>query len=67
MIIKEFLFSVCFISLSSNLKLSVDIFIMSVRHVFAEFQYIFVKRSCSRRDGRKHIIFSLFYKSTTFC
>ncbi len=28
-IIKEFLFSICFISLSTNLKLSIDIFIMS--------------------------------------
>ncbi len=26
---KEFLFSICFISLSTNLKLSIDIFIMS--------------------------------------
>ncbi len=26
---KEFLFSLCFISLSTNLKLSIDIFIMS--------------------------------------
>ncbi len=32
-IMKEFLFSICFISLSSNLKLSIYIFIMSVRHV----------------------------------
>ncbi len=36
---KEFLFSNCFISLSSNLKIS----IMSVRHVFAVFLFIFVK------------------------
>ncbi len=28
-IMKEFLFSICFISLSTNLKLSIDIFIMS--------------------------------------
>ncbi len=59
-IMKEFLFSICFISLSSNLQLSIDIFIMSVRHVFAEFQFIFVKRSCSRRDGRKCIMFVFF-------
>ncbi len=59
-IMKEFLFSICFISLSSNLQLSIDIFIMSVRHVFAEFQFIFVKRSCSRRDGRKRIMFVFF-------
>ncbi len=59
-IMKEFLFSISFILLSSNLKLSIDIFIMSVRHVFAEFLFIFVKRSCSRRDGRKHIMFVFF-------
>ncbi len=59
-IMKEFLFSIWFISLSSNLKLSIDIFIMSVRHVFADFRFIFVKRSCSRRDGASS--FSLFYK-----
>ncbi len=57
---KEFLFSICFISLSSNLKLSIDIFIMSVSHVFADFRFIFVKCSCSRRDGTS--LFSLFYK-----
>ncbi len=50
----------CFISLSSNLKLSIDIFVMSVRHVFAEFRLIYVKRSCSRRDGRKCIMFVFF-------
>ncbi len=61
-IMKEFLFlfSIWFISLSSNLKLSIDIFIMSVRHVFADFRFIFVKCSCSRRDGTS--LFSLFYK-----
>ncbi len=58
-IMKEFLFSIWFISLSSNLKLSIDIFIMSVSHVFADFRFIFVKRSCSRRDGTS--LFSLFY------
>ncbi len=61
-IMKEFLFlfSIWFISLSSNLKLSIDIFIMSVGHVFADFRFIFVKCSCSRRDGTS--LFSLFYK-----
>ncbi len=44
--IKEVLF--LFISLSSHLKLSVDIFIMSVRHEFAVCRFIFVKRSCLR-------------------
>ncbi len=53
-------FSICFISLSSNVKLSIDIFIMSVSQVFAEFRFIFVKRSCSRRDGRKGIMFVFF-------
>ncbi len=37
-IMKEFLFSICFISSSSILKLSIDIFIMSVRHAFADVQ-----------------------------
>ncbi len=59
-IMKEFLFSIWFISLSSNLKLSIYIFIMSVSHVFADFRFIFVKCSCSRRDGTS--LFSLFYK-----
>ncbi len=35
-IMKEFLFSTWFISLSSNLKLSIDIFIMSLSHVFVD-------------------------------
>ncbi len=59
-IMKEFLFSIWFISLSSNLKLSIDIFIMSVSHAFTYFLFIFVKCSCSRRDGTS--LFSLFYK-----
>ncbi len=61
-IMKEFLFlfSIWFISLSSNLKLSIDIFIMSVSHVFSDFRFIFVKCSCSRGDGTS--LFSLFYK-----
>ncbi len=59
-IMKEFLFSIWFISLSSNLKLSIDIFILSVSHVFADFRFIFVKCSCSRRDSTS--LFSLFYK-----
>ncbi len=61
-IMKEFLFlfSIWFISLSSNLKLSIDIFIMSVSHVFTDFRFIFVKCSCSRRDSTS--LFSLFYK-----
>ncbi len=63
-IMKEFLFSIWFISLSSNLKLSIDIFIMSVSHVFADFRFIFVKCSCSRRDSTS--LFSLFYKIILF-
>ncbi len=61
-IMKEFLFlfSIWFISLSSNLKLSIYRFIMSVRHVFADFRFIFVTCSCSRRDSTS--LFSLFYK-----
>ncbi len=59
-IMREFLFSIWFISLSSNLKLSIDIFIMSVSHVFTDFRFIFVKCSCSRGDSTS--LFSLFYK-----
>ncbi len=61
-IMKEFLFlfSIWLISLSSNLKLYIDIFIMSVSHVFADFRFIFVTYSCSRRDSTS--LFSLFYK-----
>ncbi len=33
---------------------------MSVSHVFSDFRFIFVKCSCSRRDGTS--LFSLFYK-----
>ncbi len=56
-IMKEFLFSIWFISLSSNLNLSIDTFIMSVRHVFADFRFIFVTRSYTKRR-----IIVLFYK-----
>ncbi len=63
-IMKEFLFSIWFISLSSNLKLSIDIFVMSVSHVFADFRFIFVKCSCSRGDGTS--LFSLFYKISLY-
>ncbi len=52
------------------MKLSIDIYIliMSVKQ-FAEFQFIIVKRSCSRpRRQKPHPLFSyLFYKSTMFC
>ncbi len=44
-----------FILLSDNLRLSIDIFIMSVRHVFAQLRFIFVKHSYSRLDCRKHM------------
>ncbi len=69
-IMKEFLFSIWFISLSSNIKLSIDIFIMSVSHVFADFRFIFVMRSV-RRDETVHRflyfikLFYIFYKK--FC
>ena len=55
-IMNEFLFLICCISFSSHLKLSIDIFVTSVSHVFTELWLIFVKRSCSRRDGRKRIM-----------
>ncbi len=61
-------FFICFISLSSNLKLSIDIFIMSVRQVFAEFLFIFVKSSCSRprRQKAHHVCFLYFIKAQRF-
>ncbi len=52
---KEFLLSIWFISLSSNLKLSIDIFIMSV---FADFRFIFVKLFKTRRHI---IVFFILY------
>lgn len=39
---------------------------MSVRHVFAEIQFIDVKCSYSNRDGRKHIMFVYFIKAQLF-
>ncbi len=63
-IMKEFLFSIWVIS---YLKLSLDIFIISVTQ-FVEFRFIIVKRSCSRPRRQAHPLFSsLFDKSTTFC
>ncbi len=62
-IMKEFLFAnYRIISFCSQLKLSVDIFVMSVMLVFAEFWFIFVKRQ------KAHLVlffylFILFYKS----
>ncbi len=52
----------------SNLKLSIDILIISVMKIFAEFRFNFVMRSCSRPGWQKAhtIYFLLFYKST-FC
>ncbi len=43
MIVKELLFSISFISLSSNLKLSIDIFSMSVRQCICWVWFISVK------------------------
>ncbi len=56
----------CFIiSLSDHLKLSIDIFIMSVRHIFAQLRFIFKKRSCSRpRQKVHHVCFLCFIKAT---
>ncbi len=45
---KEFFGGILIIYFCSNLKLSIDIYIMSVRKIFAEFRFIFKKRSCSR-------------------
>ncbi len=55
-------------SLDSNLKFSIDIFIMYVRHVFADFRFIFVKRSCSRlrRQKEHHVCFLCFIKAQRF-
>ncbi len=66
-IMKEFLFWIWIILFCSRLKLSIDIFIMSVRKIFAEFRCIFVKRSKTETGEIASYLFSLFYKSTTFC
>ncbi len=60
------LFSMCFILLSSHLKPSIDILFMSVRHLFAEFRFIFVKRSCSRRQKAHYVCFLYFIKTQRF-
>ncbi len=67
-IMKDFLFSICWISLSSHLKLSIDIHIMSARQVFVEFRFIFVKRSCSRLKRQKEypVCFLYFIKAQCF-
>ncbi len=45
-IMKEFLFSICFISLSTNLKLSIDIFIMSklIKHAMISWSLATLKK-----------------------
>ncbi len=45
-IMKEFLFSICFISLSTNLKLSTDIFIMSklIKHAMTSWSLATLKK-----------------------
>ncbi len=46
----------------SNLKLSIDIYIMSVRKIFAEFRFTFKKPSCSRpRRQKAHPIYFLYF------
>ncbi len=55
-------------SFCSHVKLSIDIFIISVRKIFAEFGCIFMKRSFKTETGEiANYLFSLFYKRTTLC
>ncbi len=65
---KEFCFRLELFHFEIVLKHSIDIFIMSVRQVFAEFQFIIVKRSCSRprRQKTHHVCFPYFKKSQCF-
>ncbi len=60
-IMKEFLFSIWFISLSSNLKLSIDICIMSVSHVFTDFRS-FLWSAPPVQDKTAHHCFLYFIK-----
>ncbi len=55
----------CLSSLSDNLKLSIDIFIMSVRHVFAEFWFTHCVTLLfkTRRQKAHHVCFLCFIKA----
>ncbi len=52
------------ISLSTNLKLSIDIFVISVRHVFTEFRFIFLFKT--KRQNAHHACFLYFIKAQCF-
>ncbi len=70
-ILKEFLFSICFNSLSSNVNLSIDIFVMSVRHVCEACILCVSVHFCealllkTETAECASCLFSLFDKSTT--
>ncbi len=54
-IMKEFLFSICFISLSTNLKLSIDIFIMSklIKHAMISWSLATLKNKNVNLTNKK--------------
>ncbi len=54
-IMNEFLFSICFISLSTHLKLYIDIFIMSklIKHAMVSWHVTFFFISCFGKRGNK--------------
>ncbi len=61
-IMKEFLFSICFISLSTNLKFSIDIFIMSkLLHVTS------MAQPCVQRKQNNNFIQQLRQKYLKSC
>ncbi len=51
----------------THFKLSLDIFLMSVCQVLAEFLLIFVTHFRKKFMETAHCLFSYFYKSTMFC
>ncbi len=59
---KEFCFGYvlfCFVIIE---KVSIGIFIVSIRTIFTAFQFIFVKRSCSRLERQAYPISFLFFR-----
>ncbi len=72
-IMKGFLFSICFISLSTNLKLSIDIFIMSklIKHAMISWPLATVKNAPNvflnyLNKITKHNHFAISYKTEVF-
>ncbi len=65
-----FVFRHGFLHLKVHFKLSIHIFIMSVRQIFTEIQVVLFtwrKLTETKMDESAPCLFSLFYKSTLFC